>query len=106
MLICVRLCTYCVYVPVCTYIYSLMQDVIADAERNAPMPSICNTCLVKQPIRSQHCPVSNRCVARYDSFSTLLATTVGAQNHVCVDREREGLVFEIDRVTVSNLCMH
>ncbi|XP_065647593.1 palmitoyltransferase ZDHHC17 isoform X2 [Hydra vulgaris] len=59
------------------------KEIVELAESNMlnDFSKFCTTCLVRRPIRSKHCPLCDRCVARMDHHCPWINNCVGLKNH-------------------------
>lgn len=58
------------------------KNVVVLAEAGCLDPRIfCTSCMMKKPMRAQHCFICNTCVAKQDHHSVWINSCVGARNH-------------------------
>ncbi|KAJ6233483.1 palmitoyltransferase app [Anaeramoeba flamelloides] len=49
-------------------------------ENQIYLPTVCSTCKLKQPARSNHCTFTNKCIAKYDHYCSWLMNPIGERN--------------------------
>lgn len=56
--------------------------IIRAAESNSlHIERVCSTCMVLKPVRSKHCAITNKCVAKFDHFCPWVYNAIGSGNH-------------------------
>ena len=65
------------------------QTIIELAESaNLDFSQFCSSCIVRRPIRSKHCSISNKCIARFDHYCPWVANAIGqlqcAYRNLCI----------------------
>ncbi|KNC81058.1 hypothetical protein SARC_06600 [Sphaeroforma arctica JP610] len=59
------------------------RTIIEMVEKNAMDGGrFCHTCLLKKPLRSKHCSMCGKCVAKFDHHCPFVGNCIGSQNHV------------------------
>ncbi|KAI8811083.1 ankyrin repeat-containing domain protein [Cladochytrium replicatum] len=81
------------YIRIPTKDIEIAQTVIQLAEDGLLDPRhFCTSCCIRKPVRSKHCRICNRCVAKFDHHCQWTYNCIGAVNH------RQFMVFVISLI--------